>query len=53
MTERNCSLCRLMDIIDSIMENLDSCPECGEYSLLAKWSGVECVNPHCSYWKCL
>lgn len=30
----------------------DPCPECGT-QLEAKWSGVECPNPDCSYWFCL
>ena len=31
---------------------LDECPECKQWTVRSKYSGVECENPDCDFWFC-
>jgi len=35
------------------LENAEICPKCKKKMLIAKLSGVECLNKKCDYWGCL
>lgn len=42
-----------MDIeFEEELDEFEDCPNCGEHTVKAKWSGVECTNPDCDYWFC-